>query len=63
VAVGTGGLQMKVDLAAREAFEEILAEEVRLCQERFGQDFHGALLFGSTVSQLKPATDIDLMGG
>ncbi len=54
---------MKVDLAAREAFEEILAEEVRLCQERFGQDFHGALLFGSTVSQLKPATDIDLMGG
>jgi len=47
--------------AARGAFEELLSEVVRLCQIRFGQDFQGALLFGSTVSQLKPVTDIDLM--
>jgi len=52
---------MTTESAARGAFEDLLSELVRLCQIRFGQDFQGALLFGSTVSQLKPVTDIDLI--
>jgi hypothetical protein len=48
-------------LNEKQIFEEILARILEGCQEKWGDQFRGALLFGSTVHRLKPVSDIDLI--
>lgn len=47
--------------AVRAEFESLLKDVVAVGCDLWKADFVGALQFGSTVAQIKPATDLDLI--